>query len=54
MTTFKCTRCNHQWYPRNYDAAGNPVAPVVCPRCHSPYWRTERIEKKDKEVKDHE
>jgi len=29
---FKCERCGHEWVPRSKEA------PVVCPKCHSPYW----------------
>lgn len=50
MKKFICTRCGHQWYPRNYDAAGEPIAPVVCPRCHSPYWRIERTSGVGREI----
>ena len=52
MTKFICTRCKHEWYPRTADANGNPIAPAVCPKCHSPYWRVERRVKK--EVTNHE
>lgn len=30
-----CQRCSHGWIP-------NVPNPVVCPRCHSPYWRSPR------------
>lgn len=30
-----CQRCGHQWVP-------NIPTPVVCARCHSPYYRTPR------------
>ena len=29
---YECTRCNHQWVPRDKDR------PRVCPKCKSPYW----------------
>ena len=28
----KCERCNHEWITRSEDA------PIVCPKCKSPYW----------------
>lgn len=30
---FKCSRCEHQWAPREPEQA-----PTVCPKCKSPYW----------------
>lgn len=51
MKKFICTRCGHIWLPRKEDANGNPLPPVCCPACKSPYWR---INRKEKEVKDHE
>lgn len=30
---FECTRCSHQWLPRNIDEP-----PAVCPKCKSPDW----------------
>jgi hypothetical protein len=30
-----CQRCGHSWIP-------NVPNPIVCSRCHSPYWRTPR------------
>ncbi len=50
MKKFLCTRCGHMWYPRNADADGNPIAPAVCPKCHSPYWRAERRARKQERV----
>lgn len=29
---FKCERCGHQWVARGKQE------PIVCPKCHSPYW----------------
>ena len=37
---WKCTRCNHEWYPRGGDK------PKTCPKCRSPYWDVERKKKK--------
>ncbi len=31
----RCKRCEHSWVSR-------VLAPVVCPRCKSPYWAQER------------
>lgn len=28
----KCERCGHEWITRTKEA------PVVCPKCKSPYW----------------
>lgn len=35
----KCTRCGHEWTPRE------GVAPKVCPnpKCKSPYWDREKV-----------
>ena len=30
-----CQRCGHSWIP-------NVPCPIVCAKCHSPYWRTPR------------
>jgi len=37
-----CQRCNHQWYPRNFDDKGNPIPPICCPACKSAYWKVEK------------
>jgi len=29
---YGCERCGHKWLPRNDNA------PIVCPKCKSPYW----------------
>ncbi len=34
---YRCERCGHEWIPLR---AGEE--PKVCPRCHSPYWNTQR------------
>ena len=43
----KCTRCQHEWYPKVPDKL-----PEVCPRCKSPYWSKERTRdmKKEKSI----
>jgi predicted Zn-ribbon and HTH transcriptional regulator len=28
----KCERCGHEWITRSEEA------PIVCPKCKSPYW----------------
>lgn len=33
----KCTRCGHQWWPRD-----PTKKPGTCPACCSPYWHTPR------------
>lgn len=30
---YECSRCVHQWVPRNKERV-----PRVCPKCKSPYW----------------
>jgi predicted Zn-ribbon and HTH transcriptional regulator len=35
----KCKRCGHTWMKRTLDKE-----PLVCARCKSPYWNTERKE----------
>ena len=37
VTVYHCSRCNHEWAPRNPDKE-----PKVCPNCHSPYWKEPR------------
>ncbi len=34
---FECSRCGHQWVPRE-----GIEHPEVCPKCKSPYWDTPR------------
>lgn len=36
LTTLKCTRCTHTWFPRSTER------PTICPKCKSPYWDRER------------
>jgi Zn finger protein HypA/HybF involved in hydrogenase expression len=33
-----CKRCGHKWHPRKCEV-------VVCPKCHSPYWNKEFVNK---------
>lgn len=33
---FRCERCNHEWIPNG------DKEPLVCPKCHSPYWNQPR------------
>ncbi|HOA81309.1 MAG: hypothetical protein WDA59_11080 [Methanofastidiosum sp.] len=40
FTKLKCKRCNYEWLPRKEEL------PITCPKCRSPYWRRERINKK--------
>lgn len=35
FTVLTCQRCGHTWVP-------NVPSPVVCSKCHSPYWRLPR------------
>ncbi|MBS3093107.1 hypothetical protein J4456_00830 [Candidatus Pacearchaeota archaeon] len=32
MFECKCERCGHEWITRTEEA------PIVCPKCKSPYW----------------
>lgn len=48
IEAFNCTRCKHQWYPRKFDERGQPVRPVKCPSCKSPYWAKPRMTKADR------
>lgn len=44
ISKWRCTRCHHEWIPKQ------ERAPKVCPACNSPYWNIERqrtILKKD-------
>lgn len=36
-----CLRCGHGWTQTGVKR------PVVCPRCHSPWWETPRREKRE-------
>lgn len=45
-----CKRCGHEWYQRNPHKL-----PKVCPnpKCKSPYWDRERMQKKsEKSIKE--
>jgi DNA-directed RNA polymerase subunit RPC12/RpoP len=34
---YRCTRCGHEWVPRE-----GGQEPRVCPKCKSPYWNVPR------------
>jgi len=36
---YQCERCEHKWIARS------KKEPVVCPKCHSPYWNKPKKEK---------
>ena len=36
LSGYRCERCGHEWVPRN------DAAPLVCPKCKSPYWNLPR------------
>lgn len=36
---YLCERCEHKWFPRDYNSEKRPF---VCPRCKSPYWDVPR------------
>jgi len=40
----KCKRCAHEWAPRK------PVV-LLCPKCKSAYWDTDRLKKKGEKWK---
>jgi DNA-directed RNA polymerase subunit RPC12/RpoP len=44
LTRYQCLRCNAQWIPRK------DSIPMVCPKCHSPYWRIPRKTKSNEEI----
>jgi len=49
ICTCQLGRCKHQWASRR-KVAGEPEKPIVCPKCHSPYWYIvpkEKIEVKE-------
>jgi hypothetical protein len=49
ICTCQLERCKHQWASRR-KVDGEPEKPIVCPKCHSPYWYLipkEKIEVKD-------
>ena len=40
---WQCNRCQHQW-PKKKDADGKTIIPVLCAKCHNPYWNKNRLE----------
>jgi len=36
IVELNCKRCGHKWIPRK-------IRTMVCPKCHSPYWNTEKV-----------
>ncbi|MBC8386587.1 MAG: hypothetical protein H8E13_00845 [Actinobacteria bacterium] len=40
---YQCNRCNWKWMGRK------EKPPVTCPRCRSPYWSRERVNKTKKD-----
>lgn len=46
LSGFRCDRCSHEWVPREKDQA-----PMVCPRCKSPYWNRPRKDAEPSEAK---
>lgn len=38
LDTYRCTRCGHEWFPKEYGKM-----PKFCAKCRSPYWNRERI-----------
>ena len=48
---YECYRCKHLWVPdkkktRTGKYTRKDNLPKKCPKCHSPYWDTERRVKK--------
>lgn len=39
---YRCERCGHEWIPRlsleDLKSGKVDEAPVICPKCKSPYW----------------
>lgn len=50
ICTCQLKRCGHRWTARR-KVDGVLERPIVCPKCHSPYWQIEPKEKIKKEVK---
>ena len=49
INAFKCQRCGHEWIPRvSMEELEGEVkdTPIICPKCKTPYWKTERKNKK--------
>lgn len=44
MSTLQCRRCFHTWTPRI-------ERPVMCPRCHSPFWNRDRRTQATKHIR---
>ncbi len=54
INAFKCQRCKHEWIPRvSMEELEGKVkdTPIICPKCKTPYWKTERKNKNNKEEK---
>jgi len=45
---FRCSRCNYEWLPRSENQR-----PLICPKCKSPRWDTEKIEEVKHEEEPH-
>lgn len=41
---YHCERCGYDWVPRIGRCSGG--VPIVCARCHSPYWFRRRKDAK--------
>ena len=41
---FHCYRCDHEWVPAKliHAPCKNPVMPICCPKCKSPFWKSPR------------
>lgn len=37
LKKLSCKRCDHNWLQRT------ERLPIVCPRCKSPYWNTNKV-----------
>ena len=40
---WRCNRCKHIW-PKKKKEDGTVVIPVLCAKCHNPYWNKVRLE----------
>lgn len=48
INAFKCQRCGHEWIPRvSMEELEGKIKdiPIICPKCKTPYWKTERKNK---------
>jgi DNA-directed RNA polymerase subunit RPC12/RpoP len=50
MLGFRCSRCGHEWLPRDKQMRGrDDYSPAACPKCTSPNWDKPRTVKRASE-----